>query len=155
MKNLFPTIESVIQYTKPLYTIQLLTIKVNGVMFQVMYIQDIHSFKIAYYDVYNHPVNSEAVYTSVCSFVKTLTNIVYSDITFVMLKTSPLSNQQFINYMNELNVNSSYFGRMNELQTYQSHKVYLKRSIINEPNNISGVIKNWNDLSYQTISNII
>jgi hypothetical protein len=57
--------------------------------------------------------------------------------------------------MADLGLNSSYFGRMNELQTYQSHKVYIKGSIIKEPNNIGGIIKNWNDLSYQTISNII
>jgi hypothetical protein len=97
MKNLFPTIESVIQHSKPIYLIQLLTIKgCDGVRFQVIYIQNIHTFKIDYYDMSKYPIKTEDVSIMITTFLKTLTNIIYTDITFVMLKTSPLSNQKFM-----------------------------------------------------------
>ena len=147
MKNLFPNLNSVITYSKPLYIIQLLTIySETGGRFFVIYAQDMQTFKIVYHHLFEVPVKITDVVLILVKFFEAIIPIDYRDITLVFLKTSPFSNQKLINLLNHFNIKVSYYNRSERLELYYVHKLYIKTLIRFNPYDIEGVVNLWNSL---------
>lgn len=147
MINNFPNIQSVLEYSNPLYIVQLLTIVANGAKFYVLYIQDMHTLQIVYHEIFDQPLKYANAAKAVHTFLTTLLD--NTDIMLVFLKTSPFSNQAFLNIMEVLNthcnVRISYYKRSETLEFYQAQKLNIKNLLINsELTNIPHIIHLWN-----------
>jgi hypothetical protein len=147
MVNYIPTMKSVIEYSKPLYIVQLLTIvALDGAKFYVLYIQDMNTIHIVHHETFECPVKSGNAALSIFNFLNSLIEVNHQDIIFVMLKTTPFANKNFISVMSAFNVKSSYFSRKEVLEIYQAHKLTIKYLITKNPDKATQIIESWNKL---------
>jgi len=147
---------SVIEYTNPIYIVQLLTIVAfDGAKSYVLYIQDMVSFKIVHYQEFKYTVKSREAALAIYNFLKSQVGINYSDVVFAILKVSPFANQLFMNMVEKgLSVKLSYFSRKDYSGVYQTHKILIKSLISEEPHNINGIVKSWNELPNHYLANL-
>lgn len=146
MINKFPTIESVLNYSKPLYIVQQLTfITIDGAKLFILYIQDMHTFQIIHHEVFEHHIKSEHAGLCICNFLKSLEDS--TNITLSFLKSTPFNTQLFIQVMVALKVETSYYNRLEALNIYTIHKFLLKEHMIAKPNQIPQIIITYNHLT--------
>jgi len=144
MVNKFPNINSVVNYTNPLYMVQILNIlAIGGPQSYTLYIQDMHTFKIIYYRVFEIPVKYIEAFNCIMHFLKILDSS--KRVTFVFMKSTPFSSQTFLNLMDTLDLEYSHYKRSEILIIYQTHKLTIKGLILINPDNVANLIRMWND----------
>lgn len=151
-----PTLNSVIEDSKTIYIVQLLTIVASdGAKSYLIYIQDMLTLQIVYHRKFKYSVKSRDAALIIYDFLKYQVDINPSDILFTILKLSPFANQLFIRIMvNGLNIKISFFSRKDNLGAYQTHKIIIKTLICKNPNNIEEIIKSWNKIPKNTLSDL-
>jgi hypothetical protein len=126
MKNMFPNIQSIVNYSKPLFLVQILNrIAINDSKFNVIYIQDIYTFKIIYHRVFENVLKYDKAVEYIMEFyIKECKRDckVTEGITFIFLKSSPFCSPKFLNDIDSLNLNYSFYKRSEALNVYQTQK---------------------------------
>lgn len=141
--NKFPDMQSVIKHQNPLFLVQILNIiAIDGSKFNILYIQDIHTFKILCHWIFETPLKYGVGVDYILEFLRD--NKLSDNITFIFLKSSPFYNPIFINIIKALNLNYTYYKRSETLKIYQTQRLTLKGLIIINPNNIDNLIRTWN-----------
>lgn len=144
MINKFPTIQSIVNYPNPLFLVQLFnTITIDGIKFNVLYIQDIHTFKIIYHKVFYTPEKYGDAIECLTEFIQPFK--MSRNLTFIFLKGSPFSNGIFLKVINSLDLNYSHYKRSETLEIYHTHKLILKGLIIIDHSNLDNLFKVWNE----------
>lgn len=136
--------QAVLDYSKPLVIVQMLNIKtIEGVKITILYLQDIHSFKILYYKVFNNSLTTSNAIDCIKEFLNT--SKFSEKPTFTFLKGSPFINRAFLNMMELFQLETSYYKRSETLNTYFTHKLTIKGIVITNPNNLDDLIQGWNE----------
>jgi len=144
MINKFPNIQSVVNYSNPLFMVQIFNIITNeGSTIYCIYFQDMHTFKILYYQTFNNPVKNGDAFEAITGFINILKSS--KNLTLVFLKTSPFSNITFLNMMDTLNLNCSFYKRSETLIAYQTQKLAIKGLVMCNPKNIDMIFHMWNN----------
>lgn len=131
---------------RPTYLVQVIHVNaVDGGRFYIAYIQDILTFKIVDFKTFDSALKTNDAALFVLHFAKSLDIL---DLTiFVFLKTTPFSNQKFLDLMEAGNLNCSFYNRADALKVYETQKVHIKQFIILDPDNVSKTINLWNDIA--------
>jgi hypothetical protein len=145
MINKFPNIQAVRDYKSGLYIVQQLAISaIDGAKFYMIYIQDMHTFEIVYYDLFEKPIKTPNAGLFLVEYLKSLEEVDLTDLTFVFLKSTPFTTLLFLKVLEGLGVNYSYYKRSETLIQYEVARVCIKGYIIDQPDSISDIIKRWN-----------
>jgi hypothetical protein len=148
MKNIFPNIQSIDNYSNPLFLVQvlnMLTNNLNNYKFNVIYIQDIHTSKIIYHRVFSNVLKYDIAVKYIKEFSSKDCKNGVEGITFIFLKSSPFCSPKFINDIDTLKFKCSFYKRSEVLNKYQTQKLALKGYIISNPDNIDNIINMWNE----------